>query len=188
MDGLHGVVSALEHALRDGTPAEDLLGSLERSISEVRDELTQFFTGEDVPCAPTVLEKIAWDDAYSVGVAAMDDQHKKLFGMINQLADCHAADNCESSGVFHEVLSRMFDYTQLHFKDEEAYLQRIGYPQLAEQKMEHAAFFRQMATFCVAASEGIQDEAAVYHYLKDWWLPHILESDMQYRHFVESKR
>jgi HPt (histidine-containing phosphotransfer) domain-containing protein len=100
MDGLHGVVSALEHALRDGTPAEDLLGSLERSISEVRDELTQFFTGEDVPCAPTVLEKIAWDDAYSVGVAAMDDQHKKLLGMINRLVDYHADRNCGSSGYF----------------------------------------------------------------------------------------
>ena len=100
MDGLHGVVSALEHALRDGTPAEDLLGSLERSISEVRDELTQFFTRRDVPCAPTVLEKIAWDDAYSVGVAAMDDQHKKLLGMINRLVDCHADRNCGSSGYF----------------------------------------------------------------------------------------
>jgi hemerythrin-like metal-binding protein len=188
MDDLHGVVSALEHALRDGTPAEDLLGSLEQSIGEVRDELTQFFVRKDAPGTPTVLENIVWNDAYSVGVVAMDDQHKKLFGMINRLADCHAARNCGSSGVFHEVLSRMFDYTQVHFRDEEDYLQRIGYPQLAEQKMEHAAFFRQMATFCVAASEGIQDEAAVYHYLKDWWLPHILESDMQYRDFAESKR
>jgi hypothetical protein len=44
-----------------------------------------------------------------------------------------------------------------------------------------------MATFCVAASEGILDEVAVYRYLKDWWLPHVVESDRQYRDFAESK-
>jgi hemerythrin-like metal-binding protein len=188
MDDLHGVVSALEHALRDGTPTEALLGSLEQSIGEVRNELTQFFARDDVPGRPAVLEKMVWDEAYSVGVAAMDDQHKKLFGMINQLADCHAARNCESSGVFHEVLSNMFDYTQLHFKDEEVYLQRIGYPKLARHEGEHATFVEKVTGFSIAAEAGVQDEAAVHRYLKVWLQSHILESDMQYRDFVKSKR
>jgi hemerythrin-like metal-binding protein len=188
MDDLHGVVSALEHALRDGTPTEALLGSLEQSIGEVRNELTQFFARDDVPGRPAVLEKMVWDEAYSVGVAAMDDQHKKLFGMINQLADCHAARNCESSGVFHEVLSNMFDYTQLHFKDEEDYLQRVGYPQLASHEGEHATFVEKITSFSIAAEAGVQDEAAVHRYLKMWLQSHILESDMQYRDFVKSKR
>jgi HPt (histidine-containing phosphotransfer) domain-containing protein len=82
MDDLHGVVSALEHALRDGTPAEALLGSLEQSIGEVRDELMQFFASENVPGAPKEPEKIVWDDAYSVGVVVMDggfnDQVQKV--------------------------------------------------------------------------------------------------------------
>ena len=133
------------------------------------------------------MELVEWNDSYSVGVPALDDQHKKLVGMINQLADCHAARSNGSSGAFHEVLSRMFDYTQLHFKDEEDYLQRIGYPQLAEQKIEHAAFVGKMASFSMAAAEGAQDAAAVHRYLKAWLLSHILESDMQYRPFVESK-
>jgi hemerythrin len=45
-----------------------------------------------------------------------------------------------------------------------------------------------MGSFNMAASEDIQDEAAVHRYLKDWWLSHILESDMQYRTFVASKQ
>jgi PAS domain S-box-containing protein/hemerythrin-like metal-binding protein len=187
MDDLHGVVSALEHALRDGTPTEALLGSLEQSIGEVRNELTQFFARDDVPGRPAVLEKMVWDDAYSVGVAGMDDQHKKLFGMINQLADCHSAGNFKSTGVFHEVLSRMFDYTQLHFKDEEAYLQRIGYPKLASHEGEHATFVEKITSFSIATEAGVQDEAAVHRYLKVWLQSHILESDMQYRDFAERK-
>jgi hemerythrin-like metal-binding protein len=188
MNDLHGVVSALEHALRDGTPAEDLLASLEQSIGEVREELTQFFAGENVPATPTEVEKIVWDEAYSVGVAAMDDQHRKLVGMINQLANCRAEQGVGASGNFHGTLSTIFNDTQVHFKTEEDYLQRIGYPQLAEHQMEHNALFRQMVTFSMATAEGVQDEAAVHRYLNDWWLLHLVESDMQYRDFVESKR
>jgi hemerythrin len=90
--------------------------------------------------------------------------------------------------VFHEVLSRMFDYTQLHFKDEEAYLQRIGYPRLARHEGEHATFVEKITNFSIAAEAGVQDQAAVHRYLKVWLQSHILESDMQYRDFAESKR
>ena len=189
MTDLHGMISALELVLREGTPTDELLATLERSIDEMRDELARVVSpaGADTATAQQVLEKLVWNDAYSVGVLALDDQHKKLVGMINRLADCNAARNCGSSGAFHEVLSRMFDYSQVHFKAEEDYLQRIGYPQLADQKIEHAAFVGKMAGFSMAASEGVQDETAVHRYLKDWLLSHILESDMQYRPFVESK-
>jgi hemerythrin len=40
----------------------------------------------------------------------------------------------------------------------------------------------------MAATEGAQDEAAVHRYLKGWLLSHILESDMQYRRFVQSRQ
>jgi hemerythrin-like metal-binding protein len=189
MNDLYGMVAALELVLRDGTPADELLGALERAIGEMCNELAGALnpvTAESAP-ATQALECVAWNDSYSVGVAELDAQHKKLVGMINRLADCHAARSCESSAAFHEVLSRMFDYSQVHFKAEEDYLHRIGYPQLAEQKIEHAAFVGKMAAFSMAASEGVQDTAAVHRYLKTWLLAHILESDMQYRSFAESK-
>ena len=189
MNDLYGMVAALELVLRDGTPADELLGGAERAIGEMCSELDRVLNpgAAESATAKEVLESVAWNDTYSVGVPALDDQHKKLVSMINQLADCHAARNCGSSGAFHEVLSRMFDYSQVHFKAEEDYLRRIGYPQLADQKIEHAAFVGKMAAFSMAAAEGVPDEVAVHRYLKAWLLSHILESDMQYRSFAESK-
>ena len=189
MTHLHKMVSAMESALHEGTATDELLFTLEQSINEMRDELERVLAPRPVAPATTkpVLEKVIWNDSYSVGVPALDDQHKKLVGLINRLADCHGARSGGSSGVFHEVLSRMFDYAQVHFKAEEDHLQRIGYPQLADQKIEHAAFVGKMAAFSMAAAEGVQDAAAVHRYLKAWLLSHILESDMQYRPFVESK-
>jgi hemerythrin-like metal-binding protein len=188
MTGLHGMVSALELVLRDGNPAAEMLVTLERSIGEMCSDLARVLKPETTTMAPAAqaLESVVWHDAYSVGVAAMDAQHMTLIGMINRLADCHAARSSGSSGAFHEVLSRMFDYTQVHLKAEEDYLQRIGYPQFEAHRSEHTAFIEKMGAFNMAASEDIQDEAAVHRYLKDWWLSHILESDMQYRAFAES--
>jgi hemerythrin len=194
MTGLHGMVSALELVLRDGNPAAEMLVTLERSIGEMCSDLARVLkpgtagtpVKADTAPATQALESVVWHDAYSVGVAALDAQHMTLIGMINRLADCHAARSSGSSGAFHEVLSRMFDYTQVHLKAEEDYLQRIGYPQFEAHRSEHTAFIEKMGTFNMAAAEDIQDEAAVHRYLKDWWLSHILESDMQYRLFAES--
>jgi hemerythrin-like metal-binding protein len=187
MDDLHGIVSALEHALRDGTPAEELLRALEKSIGEVREELRRFFAGEGVPATPRLLEKVVWKETYSVGVPAMDAQHKKLVNMINQLADCHAERGVGASGCFQEILSAMFDYTQVHFKSEEAYLQKIGYPQLAAHEKEHQVFLEKATALSMVSLDGVQDSAGLYDYLKTWLLDHILRSDMQYRFFVEGE-
>ena len=187
MRGLHGIVSALEHALRDGAPVEELIGALEQSIGEVRNELQRFFAGEGGAATPRVLEKIVWSDAFSVGVPAMDAQHRKLVNMINQLADCHAEQGVGASSGFHEILSAMFDYTQGHFKSEEAYLEKIAYPHLSAHEKEHQAFLEKATALAVVSADGVQDSAGLHDYLKGWLLEHILKSDMQYRFYVEGK-
>lgn len=132
-----------------------------------------------------VLDRVVWSDAYGVGVPEMDKQHQKLIGLINRLVDIHATPSAESSERFHEVLSAMFDYTRVHFKYEELYMTRIGYPNLAAHGKEHAAFVDEMAEFCMASISGVRDIARVHGYLKGWLLSHILQSDMHYREFVE---
>ena len=132
-----------------------------------------------------VLEKMVWSSAASVGVQKLDDQHKKLFEMLNQLADCHAARGVQSSEAFLKILSAMFDYVAVHFKAEEGYLKNIEFPGLSAHAREHDAFVEAMADFNMAALEGKRDEVAVHQYLKEWLLNHILKSDMQYRRFAE---
>lgn len=135
-----------------------------------------------------LLEKVVWNPTFCVGVAEMDEHHKKLFILINQLVDCHAARDETTSEKFHDALSGMFDYTQVHFKAEEDYLQRIGYPQLPAHEKKHAAFVEKMTTYSMAASHGVLDCEDAYHYMREWLLSHILKSDMQYRRFVEGRK
>ena len=187
MMDLHRVVSALEPALREGASADVLLVSVEQSIVGICAELAEILAVA-LTCSEKseqALEKIVWSDVYSVGVADLDQQHRKLIDMINQLGDLPREKNAESSMVLHEILSGLFDYTQIHFRDEEEHLRRMGYPQLDAHEREHAAFVAKVATFNVAALGGILDKEGVRRYLQEWLLTHILKSDMHYRRFSE---
>ncbi|MGD9718617.1 MAG: bacteriohemerythrin, partial [Sulfurimonadaceae bacterium] len=79
--------------------------------------------------------KIAWDNNYKIGIDAIDQQHKKLFVLVNKLYDL------EDEGDFKQELKQILydfsDYMKTHFKDEEAYMESIGYPALSEHKKYH---------------------------------------------------
>ena len=190
MDGLHSVVSTLEHALRDGIPVDELLDELAQSIKQVRDELAKFFADDAAEAGgtPPLPERMVWNESYGVGVAHLDEQHKALIAMINQLADLQSATPQPPLAAFHELLCGVFDYTQVHFKAEEDYLTGIGYAHFAAHQSEHADFIEQMTAYDMAAMAGVLDRAGMHRYLMQWVLAHILQSDMQYRHFAEEKK
>ena len=81
---------------------------------------------------------IEWTPNLTVGVNSIDDQHKKLFDMANQLFE--AGKNNKTKEFISEMLNFLEDYTKKHFKDEEAYMLSINYPALADQKKLHADF------------------------------------------------
>jgi hemerythrin len=86
---------------------------------------------------------IVWTPALSVGVENIDSQHKIWFEKADQLFEAG------KTGKSKEVIAQMFDflddYTKQHFKDEEAYMTKIKYPDIAEQKKLHQGFIEELA-------------------------------------------
>lgn len=69
-----------------------------------------------------------WKDSYSVKVAALDNQHKKLFDLVNEL---HVAmSQGHGKDVAGDVLRRLIDYTVHHFSAEETLMQKHNFPGL----------------------------------------------------------
>lgn len=79
-----------------------------------------------------------WTPDLAVGVEEIDSQHQEMFRMAGQLFD--AGNAYRGPGFFEELLGFLDSYTKKHFTDEEAYMESIGYPGLAEQQREHADF------------------------------------------------
>ncbi len=132
------------------------------------------------------MQEFVWSEDFSVGVHRFDEQHKQLIGMLNQLIrDPSATTNSETVS---EILARMTDYAQEHFKAEEDLMLEHDYPGYREHRSHHQAFLHQVVQFSAATNRG--DEMIpqkLFDFLKDWLATHVLEEDMAYRDFFQGK-
>ena len=134
-----------------------------------------------------MIQKISWDSSYSVGNAILDQQHQQLLAICAELADCLADDSRRGREQFHSILHDLSIYADTHFCTEETLLSQCAYPLLDEQKAEHDEYRNQLCELLFSATEGDINKVGLQRYLNEWWLHHILESDMKYRNFLQSK-
>ena len=132
------------------------------------------------------MEKIIWNEKYSVGLAEIDKQHKKLIVMINKLIDSRNVS--VRSEIISDTLTDMTNYAMYHFQAEEALMEEHEYPRQDAHHKEHMGFIRKTAEL---ASATVEHEQAVPEellaYLGNWLIAHILKSDMGYKDFFKDK-
>jgi len=86
---------------------------------------------------------IAWTPNLSVGVNQIDDQHKIWFEKANELFEAGKAQRAKE--YINTMIDFLDEYTKQHFRDEEAYMEKIGYPEIDAQKKAHASFIKDLA-------------------------------------------
>ncbi len=129
-----------------------------------------------------------WNDAlYSVGVKTIDDQHKKLVEMLNELHE--AQRHGQSAGVTNQVLSDLIAYTDYHFRTEEDLMRNNHeYPDYRKHKAKHDTL-RQTALGLQADFRSGKRAVSVElsHFLRDWLALHIQGTDKQLGVFLNSR-
>jgi hemerythrin len=122
---------------------------------------------------------IAWDKSYSVSVKRCDEQHQKLFVLMNELHDAMRVG--AGGGAVRKVVGELNDYTISHFAAEEALLERYGYPALDQHREEHKKFIARVNKFRDDLDQGGgTSSVAVLEFLKDWLARHIKQTDRKY--------
>jgi hemerythrin len=116
----------------------------------------------------------------SVGVAVFDEDHKRIVDLINELHD--AIDAGHGHKALGAVIDNLLDYACTHCRREEALFDQTGYPETAEHKKEHDAFYATAA----GMKERFKSEAnsrfaiEVMNYMYGWLVNHIQGSDKLY--------
>jgi hemerythrin len=127
-----------------------------------------------------------WSDQLSVKVGKMDEQHKVLVSLINELHEAMKAGiGKEATG---KTLKRLIEYTKTHFADEEALMRQHGYQGLDVQKAEHAKLTQQVLDFNKDYTAGkITLTMEVMSFLKRWLNEHIANTDKKYGPYLNGK-
>ena len=129
---------------------------------------------------------LAWKDAYSVKIKEIDDQHKKLIDMINELND--AMSQGKAKEVLGAILDKLVTYAASHFALEERLFQTHGYEGYQEHKAKHEKMTAKVLDLQRQYNSG---QAAmtieVMNFLKNWLDKHIIGTDMKYSAFLNSK-
>ena len=123
---------------------------------------------------------IVWTSEMSVDVKMLDNDHKRLAILINELHDGLMAgrDSKDLERIFDELIA----YSRVHFAHEERILAEAGYSGAAAHKQEHEQKIKLLLT--LQALFQIANESAdfldIMDQLKEWLFKHMEHSDKEF--------
>lgn len=128
-----------------------------------------------------------WTEEMSVGVEVLDNDHRTLFDLINKLKN--AILNDAATQVLDEILDELYDYTDYHFRREEAMMILCGYPDLADHKALHKEMTSRIEQFLEPPPRNTETNtyAELLDFLENWWTDHIMVVDKTYGPFIAGR-
>ena len=128
------------------------------------------------------MEEMQWNDVLATGIQTIDEQHKRIVDLVNQLRGAIERDDAE---IAEHVLTDLVDYTVYHFSFEEELMEQSGYAMLPLHRRVHQLFTARIPQFQqrYAAGEDVLEE--LHDMLVRWLLHHIQNDDRSYADSVK---
>ena len=136
---------------------------------------------------------IEWDDErYSTEIDRMDEQHQRLFELLNDLHQAMEEGHAEEE--IGDTLRELERYTEYHFGDEEEFMEGCGYAQdcsdcFHDHQEMHENFAAKVTDLREKHEEGEYITMEVLQFARDWLDSHIAGSqqDMGYSEYYKSE-
>ncbi|MDD2822604.1 MAG: bacteriohemerythrin [Candidatus Daviesbacteria bacterium] len=122
---------------------------------------------------------IIWDKDFSVGIKEIDEQHQKLFEIINRLDDStNAPTNTEKIS---EIIKELLDYSVYHFSTEEKYFKEFNYEHTEAHIKSHNLYKEKVDQFIIDFKEKDGNlPFEIINFLSNWWTAHVNGQDKLY--------
>ena len=114
-----------------------------------------------------------------IGVDQIDNEHRRLFELVNEVANLLMRNDINRSDV-NAVLMELDEYAVLHFKHEEEYMLEINDPELPRQKEMHQAFvtkLKEIERLDVETEDEKETLKNIVEFAARWLFSHIISSD-----------
>ncbi len=128
---------------------------------------------------PKPYVTLTWRDEFSVGVAEIDSQHRRLIELIATFYDS-LGEKKQAKDAVGELLSGLLDYTRYHFSTEEGLMARTGFPASLQHQAQHATFVAKVKDMSERFSrDRLVLSVEATSFIRDWLTDHILRTDKQ---------
>lgn len=127
-----------------------------------------------------------WSDKLSVNVREMDQQHKKLFDLINDFYDALFEDT--EMEIIEKIFEGLLDYTEMHFGREEELMKQYSFSGYSVQKQQHENLVNEVVDMHKRYLSGDKEiSVRIAILLRDWLQDHIVVEDKKYGAHFNSK-
>jgi len=125
------------------------------------------------------MERLYWDPSLSVQIELIDNQHKQLLEIVNNVQN--AIITKTQKIAVNDIFEALFLNAKINFKNQEYLFNRYNYPFIKEHQKEHNDYLiilRGYRERLPDSSKQVCDELLVF--LKAWFENHIKVSDKKY--------
>lgn len=120
-----------------------------------------------------------WNERFKIGIESIDNQHKKLFEMIDNYYQSFKAG--KSKEGLAKLLEDLTDYTKFHFAFEEKYFKKYNYAGTEAHTKEHKGFISEIEELKNRVkTHKMVLPVEVGNFLGEWLVEHISGSDKKY--------
>jgi hemerythrin len=135
---------------------------------------------------------VAWTKDLETGNDVLDGQHRRYIDLLNEyLYEASESDNTvKNAGKLAHSFDFLRQYAEEHFSTEESLMKDTNFPDFEEHREEHLYFLKHVEDLHRAMeNEGFSPRLAreVNFYAVEWFIDHILGSDMLLVEFLKLK-
>ena len=177
-ESIHYVLESAESSARLAVEIGESSSSLSDQTATLRGNV-EAFLGKVRKLSGEGMKKdilIEWVPALSVGNTQIDQEHKVLIAIVN---DLYAAINAGSGqAAVGKAMTAMIDYTNTHFSHEEALMQQYRYVDFEKHRKQHEGFVSRLNSLKDAyESNSPEAGSQLLNLLGNWWTTHITVYD-----------
>jgi hemerythrin len=131
------------------------------------------------------MQILTWDASLSVGVAQLDNEHRVICGLINDLLKVAEAGQGIQMQVVEQSMRTLLEVIRQHFASEERMLADVGYQENLSHQHLHRGLEERLEH--LLARKGLVVNRELADFLRQWFLEHLQTEDQKYAAFLKSR-
>ncbi|MEZ4694622.1 MAG: hemerythrin family protein [Aliarcobacter sp.] len=123
---------------------------------------------------------ISWRTEYNIHNFKIDAEHQKLFAIAREAMQVSKlTKEDEIKDKLKTIISKLFKYVNIHFTNEEKYMEDISYPELDEHKQLHKNMINMLTSLISKLNtlELKEIEKALSDFIEEYFIRHIVLED-----------